>query len=126
MAVKTKKKKKAGKKTTRSFRPLLKEIADFLNVGDDEAGKLWYVLSALRGPDVNPEDSIDIKYATTGVIRHHIGLTNPRFNLADVVADKPASAGVRPTTYENMGWHFSGHVQNAFIALGLKWNEVNQ
>lgn len=108
----------------RDYKPLLKQIVDFLNVADDESKKLWDILTALRGPD---SDIDDIKYATTSVIRKTIGLTceggeNDKIG-AIILSDSYNKCETRQSDLKS--WHFDSHVRSAFDTLGLKWEEVN-
>lgn len=52
---------------------MLRLIVKFLNRRDQESENLWYVLSALRGPDKD-RDYKKIKYITTARIRGVIGI----------------------------------------------------
>jgi hypothetical protein len=111
----------------RSFRLLLQQVVEFLNVNDDESSKLWNVLSALRGPDCpDPTASNDynVKLATTSVIRHAIGLRWR--NVLDINPDQGAFVEIRQEVLNGNDHHFKGHAINAFNDLGLKWNGVNE
>lgn len=117
-------KKKPVKKTTHSFKPLLKQIVKFLNEAGPESRELWDVLTALRGPDNNRE--ID-KNAATAVIRHAVGLKGYTRDYSFVVLpDSVQSAEQRQVLErEIVDSHFRRHAQLAFEALELKWDEVN-
>ena len=54
-----------------STKNILLDLVTFLNTRTAEAAKLWWVLTALRGPD---NDSNRTKTATTCVIRDAVGL----------------------------------------------------
>jgi len=127
---------------------LLREIAkeinknssptDVLDRGGDNLYKisqgkaLWWVLSALRGPDEqNSQNGIsdhDAKWATTEVIRGRLGLWengNQASCLSSTsdTADKLELRKRIVTTGDN---HFGYHARMAFHVLGLKWDEVNK
>ena len=102
---------------------IIKQIAQIANTSDG-----WDVLSALRGPDAQPEE-LGINVATTGVIRHKLGINNWAIVAG---ADTPSSLSVRTKLnysdsleYKAVGSHFIRHAKLAFVILGLKWNEVN-
>lgn len=93
--------------------------------------QLWYVLSALRGPD--EKTSMPLKEATTCVIRHKLGFVLIPFlhssdsagqNIFDVNEDSKEYVTIRRGI--DTFTHFGGHVHKAFLVLGLKWDEVNR
>lgn len=96
---------------------------------------LWWVLSALRGPDTD-EDYGMLKGATTAVIRHKIGLKDESDDgdtcyPFTVHGDSALYLDVRlKNSYSNTDeWkipHFIRHAKAAFMVLGLKWEEVNE
>ena len=105
----------------RDWRKMLKSIATFVNVHDEHSKNLWNVLSALRGPD-NMYGVSAGKSCTTGVIRWAAGITpGPTWMVA--VPDAQRYANARKTLEDS---HFVIHARRAFIALGLKWDEVNK
>jgi hypothetical protein len=114
-------KKRVRKPKVEAWRAELARIVRFLNKGNEGSEKLWFVLTALRGPD-------DVmlwqeKGATTSVIRFAAGL-DPEVNLpASVGHDEVCGMRIRE---EMKGGHFRRHAENAFIALGLKWDELNE
>lgn len=116
---KTMLRKHAAKK--RSFKPLLKDLVKFLNVNDKAAKDLWWILTALRGPDSH---DMTLKAATTCVIRHKLGIKDGTGNGASVVPDNSASVNYRRSVSPNDG-HFFYHAADAFRALDLKWDENN-
>lgn len=95
--------------------------------------RLWDVLAATRGPDnemIGP-----VKEATTCVIRYYF-LGKPMYSSsvhgAIIRQDCKKALDVRLELLtdnskhaERVGQHFLYHAQRAFIALGLKWDEVN-
>ena len=118
MTIKAKVKKRAPAK--HDWRKMLEAIVTFVNVHDEHSKNLWNVLSALRGPD---EDNLGhVKFDTTGVIRHTVGIIpGPTWMVA--VPDAQRYANARKTLEDS---HFVIHARRAFIALGLKWDEVNK
>lgn len=118
--MKTKKKTQASK--SRSFRPLLKEIVRFLNVKDVAAAELWWILTALRGPD---NSACTAKPATTAVIRYACGLAQGVGNYATITKDSGPSVDIR-CALDPYSDHFALHASEAFRVLGLKWTEVNK
>lgn len=113
---------------------ILSDITKFMNgadpdwsqtINDTEGGKLWSILTALRGPD--KDDGLGmLKAATTAVIRHRIGLAKNNYGGAIVNPDSEAYAQYRQTQARDDGTsHFITHAQLAFEALGLKWDELN-
>lgn len=113
------------------WRALLDQLVEFLNRRDQDAQKLWWVLSSLRGPD-DISTPGDVKYATTSVLRYEIGLRGGAGNGIIVNEDDENFAKLRQTRYnsqENNRFfeehHFLLHVREAFDALGLEWNKKN-
>lgn len=115
------------------MKEILQQIANLLSEDDNEGlalnmhsegSKLWCVLTALRGPDNNDDG---IKRATTAVIRRKVGIREDNSGRAIVNTD---SSEYKNTRARLASWfvssHFLEHAQNAFSALGLKWNEVNE
>ena len=102
------------------MKDLLNRIAVTLSVNDYNSEQLWWILSALRGPD---SGEYSVKYATTAVIRAKMGILviNPSCDVAD--EDTKENVTIRLTLPND---HFGGHARQAFKALGLKWDKVNQ
>lgn len=115
-------KKKIRKPEVEAWRAELKRIVRFLNKGDGGSRRLWDVLSALRGPDL--EDSEEIKNCTTAVIRAAIGMKGEPILPAHIEADC-APLAERRIQLPLGGYHFKCHAERAFKALGLKWFEIN-
>lgn len=114
---------------------------------------LWSILTALRGPDVvlNSDEAKTfgfnesrLKEATTAVIRHElyrgVERRESRPNGAIINPDSEAHRAVREAAWKACTdaaltsggngykylWHFTVHAKAAFLALGLKWDEVNE
>jgi hypothetical protein len=123
-------------------RLLLDSVVNELKREDTESEKFWLVLSALRGPD-KEFDANDyfcaVKRATTGIIRHTIGIET-RIGFAScgiaVNRDDEINAHLRrcltsndkkdKELQETVGEHFIDHAVKAFRVLGLSWDKVNQ
>lgn len=104
------------------FEKELQRIARFLNEGGDQAGKLWDVLSALRGPDDEKTRVRGTKFATTAVIRYTMGLKRDAGIPAVICPDKYQWADLRTIHLtDHFGDHFMKHAYKAFEALGLDW-----
>ncbi len=110
-------------------REVLDQLDQVLAVGDADARALWNVLSALRGPDSKDRD---LKSATTSVIRYTAfplaakdatGHGGPLY--ASMIPDSKEAVHVRAKHDRYYRDHFNGHVQDAFRALGLRWQTVN-
>lgn len=102
---------------------LLKDLRTFFqHQNEDDRGKLWDILTGLRGPDDGNDDT---KVATTAVIRYaFLGGDFPQPNGAIVEPDAEQSLKDRLPMDD---WsHFRNHAMRAFMALGLKWNKVNK
>lgn len=108
----------------RSF--ILRSIVRRVNEGDQ---RLWDILSALRGPDANPftegVSPVDIKAATTAVIRKRLGFNGYKVPFT-VESDDTDKVKLRQDCEGVCGNHFTKHAQMAFYYLGLKWDEVNE
>jgi hypothetical protein len=115
-------------------RTLLRQIVKFLNTDKTgDAGKLWHVLTALRGPD---DENKELKAATTAVIRHALGLkgTVTVFNgIQDgsdstytFILNRDSKKHVALRGVEMHGSHFKHHANYAFEALGLDWWKLNK
>lgn len=101
------------------------------------AGKLWDVLSALRGPD--NDTSMSVKDITTGIIRRHafpktfirlLGQSKSQISITKAISysDTLNNASLRSQfsyVSAKAGEHFNDHSTLAFAALGLKKAEVN-
>lgn len=96
-----------------------------------ESRKLWSVLTALRGPDwtgpIMPVADSELKECTTEVIRYELLRrrkgSGAYFSLAYVSKDRPAFVERRREI--DTSTHFGLHAKAAFLALGLKWDELN-
>ena len=106
------------------WRVELKRIVDFLNTKTPDAKKLWWVLTALRGPD--SYNVIEYKGATTAVIRHACGLRQGVGNGATVNPDSVFSARLRTDPPGALSYHFVEHARFAFEELGLEWDTFNE
>lgn len=103
------------------------------------------IATALRGPDVSADEDYNsiLKYSTASVIRHHVGIgednvggcvVNPdsqelcdyRKGLGKVVPDRYSHCGTVIGVHDYKLAHYVGHAYRAFMALGLKWDEVNE
>lgn len=109
---------------------LVKDIVEFLTTDIDchpERSELWDILTALRGPDFSDWNG-ETKAATTAVIRYKLGLRDGE-NAAGAICepDSPKKVEFRKNLIvSGASWHFVSHAQNAFNALDLKWNELNE
>lgn len=100
------------------FRECVERLSQKLNNHE-----LWDVLTALRGPD---NEGLDIKSATTAVIRKAIGLDPYDSGVPAYVIDSDSEKNVAVRKNMNVHYtHFCSHAYSAFCALGLKWEEVN-
>src|SRR6266498_1616369 len=114
---------------------------DWSNHDELHAGqKVWDILSALRGPD---NDKMDVKLATTSVIRYQLLKLSGALPEKGILSlpggpicneDTPAFVSLRialSKEYMNDAdkhpafYHFISHAKRAFHSLGLKWDEVN-
>jgi hypothetical protein len=131
-------KKPTPRKRPETLKSMLKKISLFCN-HQDNRGNLWAVLTALRGPDFARKGSnLDLKLATTAVIREAAGFKNygffhngdspertklrklERTKLRKLDPDSRAEGMTADTT------HFFAHARQAFQALGLDWYTYNQ
>lgn len=104
-------------------RKVLQDVVEFLNTFSPEAKKLWWVLTALRGPD---NESVGMKGATTAVIRYAVGLDDEVGNGATVHGDLATGPELRAKLNDNgREYHFKIHNRMAFEALGLSWEDRN-
>lgn len=112
------------KRTTRQFiRGLRKTFREIDTQGRQE---IWDILTGLRGPDYDINSYID-KRATTAVIRNEVfGIKNLMDVPADVAGDCDSSVKTRSFSSFGGYHHFKTHATQAFKALGLKWDEVNE
>lgn len=123
----------------------LEKLREMLTVRGDrfERKCLWNVLTALRGPDLEDVGKLNmraVKHATTGVIRWHVlGPNAGRFVNDDEAGvqhekygclygpDSAAHLEVRKSLAGKSNlFHFFRHARDAFEALGLKWDAVNE
>lgn len=112
------------------WRQELERIVKFLNRNDVESRKLWWILSALRGPDKDENyDSEELpyptKYSTTAVIRNAIGLVPLQIAYVNC-EDSTAKVDFRKSlTAQQYDEHFFDHAVSAFAVLGLDWEKLN-
>jgi hypothetical protein len=108
------------KRTTRQFiRGLRKTFRETDKKGREE---IWDILTALRGPD---DGSSTSKNAATCVIRYNVfGKKAMHGFPAMIHNDSQLDLNNRKTMAGS--YHFKSHAENAFKALGLNWNEVNE
>ena len=101
---------------TPELRAQLDTIDGWLQEGNENAGKLWEVLTALRGPD---SGDMIVKNATTIHIR---AAAFPRTAQNHTLPAKFAIAGDEPSLNESLagGGHFASHVYFALRTLGIK------
>ena len=103
----------------RKYTPGLKEVRKLVSdIGElkiqdiQKDEKLWYILSALRGPD---EGDADVKYASTARLRAVVVPNLARANGA-TISDKPLAL----LNYsEKLGDHFIAHFNRACGAIAL-------
>ncbi len=95
---------------------------------NEEGQNFWHLVTGLRGPD---DERSTTKRSTTEVLRYHL------FN--EIIQRKRSKSPVETGGFLRSGdskellterlslssSHFKGHMQNAFDAAGLKWDEVN-
>lgn len=86
---------------------------------------LWNILTALRGPDDEEHVRTALKEATTGVLRHKLGLNQWDVGAFISNPDEKYFLEVRKQTSICKNWHFIKHASAAFTSLGLIWDEVN-
>lgn len=134
----TKKKVKPAVKVPRgyvkkpsTFREAKKIFVRFLNEGTSESKRFWDVISALRGPDYQDDSSKD-KFSTTSVIREKFGIKHKASLGLVIHKDSPTYAAHRTLKIgffvediRSRSSHFARHAKDAFIALGLKWEDAN-
>lgn len=101
----------------------LQAIKEVLERNDRESEKLWWILTALRGPD---SENYDDKKATTSIIRTkafgYLDHTLAEFSPEDCESDLKTRIAL---ANEGPNQHFTFHVKEAFIALNLSWNSIN-
>lgn len=103
-------------KNTRKFITTLRQ--QFKAADNNTKIEIWDILTGLRGPDNYDHD---LKAATAGLIRKAV-FGNIDLPTATVTEkDRPYHLARRLGS----SGHFSNHAENAFYALGLKWDEVN-
>jgi hypothetical protein len=117
----TTKEKVARKPKLEPWRAELARIVKFLNKGNEGSQLLCNVLSAFRGPDFTTNADLCKEY-TTAVIRQAAELKDDAVH-AIVWPDGIDGPQIRKEKITS--WHFESHAMGAFIALGLKWDEVN-
>jgi len=97
---------------------------------DQEA--VWDILTFLRGPD---KHGGLVKAATVSLARSRLGIV--KNSIKRSVKDTPIAwrVDVEPVDFASFkvirsklkySGHFAEHAQNAFRALGLSWDEVNE
>lgn len=110
--------KKKPKETTRAeVKKLLREMVKILNRADQNAFRLWNIITALRGPDFEYSDYSDLKDHTTARVRAIIGM-RPRL-FANV---RPQKLFVteqinRDRALMNGSLHFKSHYFRANYAI---------
>ncbi len=92
-----------------------------------EAQQAWDALCGLRGPD--RDDEAGLKDATTGVIRWHlVGASIGDLAIAGpdmlILAEQRRKA--HPDSRFPRDTHFLRHTQDAFAALGLRFDKYNE
>lgn len=127
------KKRKAIKRFAmpKTCKGMLKIIDAFLLSGgwDSEAGKLWHVLGAIRGPDHDPYSGHTerVKRATTGLIRYAAFGDGASYHGAVVTRrDNDEYLDLRNNLRDKYGDHFGAHTESAFRALGLDYRKINK
>jgi hypothetical protein len=106
---------------------VFKALREFLldkSIPQQERLDVWWVLSALRGPDEIHKD--DEKAATTQVIRDAL-FGPPEFGgtllgTLDIGPDSEYKVQLRNKLLYD---HFQQHAKHAFDALGLSWSDLN-
>jgi hypothetical protein len=113
---------------------LLEPIVEALNKNDRTAKQLWDILSALRGPDIEPRhfatqydylSLTTVKELTTERIRFAIGLRGSRYSGAELGGVHGALLSENPLPSPSdaqkegakLSDHFSYHVLNAIQAI---------
>ena len=89
-----------------------------------EAREMWNILSALRGPDT--VDSHAEKKCTTAVIRMKVLGQSLDGKIPAIMEKDNSFKADNRVNIEFESYHFKSHMEYAFEALGLKWNEVNK
>lgn len=113
----------------RTARQMLDELrAFFVNADRSETERLWDVLSALRGPDVqDPEvgDTTRIKLGTTAVIRGYVA---PGMSMRAhcFVRDGPLKEEALVAMAETCGDHFASHIRAAIDALRVMGYDIKE
>lgn len=111
----------------RSTKKFITDLRRNFREADDKGRKeMWDILTALRGPD---NENSQEKSATTAVIRYML-LGEKTYKtiskLALVHPDSKEKADYRYNYKKGILGHFGIHAVEAFTALGLKWDEVNE
>lgn len=119
-----------------SWRIVLSWLVEYFNKGNgdastttveayDNARQLWWVITALRGPDA--DNTVEnLKKATTAVLRHKVGLKQGVGNGATVRPDNMDNVQTRRDLAQNFEQaHFRTHIGQAFEIMGLQWEEDN-
>ena len=115
-------------------------IRRLLNDKSIDHKKLWWILTALRGPDDNSPtpktvslvqgeyQETSLKVAVTGLIRGRVGLLgNIKLPLWITHEDAEVNRILRVNLRTAFPLdHFYSHAIHAFDALNLKWDEVNK
>jgi hypothetical protein len=123
------------KKQKTNAKKLIREVVDYLNNGPEEdANYLWWILTVLRGPDVDLVPSLSdhsnfnlpnksLKSLTTARIRKIIGLNPGDFSpvctrQGAIINDGiPSQDEILALYRQTVNSHFFGHFANALRAL---------
>lgn len=103
------------------------EIAAITRLANSQNSGVWFTLSALRGPDAHGDVARAIKFATTAVIRAKLGITSVHLHInKDSAVHLETRLQLDGRLERAIDRHFVYHAEQAFEALGLYWNEVNE
>ncbi len=106
------------------------EIIDTFMLNGHDAGALYDILTALRGPDTNDSRFSDLKVPITTVIRYAV-CKKSRLQFRGLIEnDSVPKAEARVAVYNELRRdlryaHFLSHAYMAFTSLGLVWDRAN-
>lgn len=99
---------------------LLQPIIDEINSGSEVGDDLWFLLTALRGPDDQSLEGKLLKHDTTARLRYALGfrdteIASYRFDLSELPLPKQSELGFE--SYSDPNRHFRGHFRLAVEAF---------
>lgn len=95
------------------LQPIVEEVNSRSRIGRD----LWFLLTALRGPDDTSDEAKQLKHHTTARLRHALGFNGDAYEFDTNSSPLPKLTDIEREKRDDPNRHFKAHFRLAVEAF---------